>query len=80
MWRGGDFLRSKLRMRFLLAHHFARVFVVTHTKQPWVPKLVVIRPLNEAYLDDDLRIDPMGAQAGEADGFGEWGPVDLYAI
>ena len=29
-------------------------------------------PLDKAYMDHDLGTDPMGAQAREADGFGEW--------
>ena len=55
--------------RRLFSDHIAGVFVLTHTEQPRVPKLVVIRPLNEADLHDDLGLDPMGAQAREADCF-----------
>ena len=58
-------------MRFLLANHFARVFIVTHAQESRVAKLVVFGPLNEADLDDDLRADPVSAYAREAHGFGE---------
>ena len=67
-------------MRFLLAYDFARVFIVTHTQQSRMTKLVVFGPLNEADLDDDLRADPVSAYAREADGFGEGRLLDLDAI
>ena len=35
-------------------------------------ELVVRGPLDEAYLHDDLRVYPVGADAWQADGFGKW--------
>src|SRR6185503_8381101 len=55
----------------LLTNYFARILIVTYSQQPRVTKLVVVGPLDEADLDDYLWLDPMGAQAREADGFGE---------
>ena len=53
---------------------------MTNTQQPRVTKLVVFGPLDEAYLHDDLGMDPVGAQAWEADGFGKRRLFDLEAI
>jgi hypothetical protein len=55
----------------LLSHHFTRRLVVTEGEKSRVAELAVLRPLDEADLNDDLGTDPVGAQAREADGFGE---------
>src|SRR5262245_20016721 len=58
--------------RFLLfTSDLARRLVVTDAKQARVPELAVHGPFDERDLDDDLRPDPVGAQARQAAGFRE---------
>jgi hypothetical protein len=56
----------------LLANDVARILVVTDAEQSRVTKLVVLCPLDEADLDDDLRADPVGAETRKAHGASEW--------
>src|SRR5262245_10045103 len=63
-----------------LPDHLTRGLVVPHAEQPWVPQLIMPRPLQKRDLNDDLRPYPVRAHAWQAFAFRERRVGDLERV